>query len=466
MMSFSGDHDNDKEDATTATHLAAAAAITATGTTSSSTPLNAQTPLQPKTLQTLQSLLQQANYTTAHIGNMLHIDPRHLDETTVACPLFVKPAAPGTLTISQVNALLAETHAKNPELKSLAALVVLFLLGATLSYPQVHEYLGQDLIHVLESLSFLRPSILDPTRCLATVQIFPLTSAAAASAGTTTTAIDLFFVTDWHPRVLQQTHVGDDESSAVMYIGPDSLALVQHFTHYIVSSSSDVPPKKGLPTTRNNGTRILDVCTGSGIQGLSLLFAMHRGSSTNQVLEHDRNSNAPPPHLTCLDVNPRALRFVVVNALLNGMNQENLSNLQLIQADLCNQKGKLVHLQWNDNHTSVQLVVPNNEDDSSTTSLDVLLNSSSSSYDIVLANPPFLPVPPVLQYRHGAFSDGGGTGEEVLQAIVELSSRLLRSDDSNGGGGGTLAVVSEFFLSNDDNSTPSGASLLLHRIQQ
>eukprot|EP00429_Kryptoperidinium_foliaceum_P050885 CAMPEP_0176126710 /NCGR_PEP_ID=MMETSP0120_2-20121206/63960_1 /TAXON_ID=160619 /ORGANISM="Kryptoperidinium foliaceum, Strain CCMP 1326" /LENGTH=77 /DNA_ID=CAMNT_0017461653 /DNA_START=55 /DNA_END=285 /DNA_ORIENTATION=+ len=58
----------------------------------------------------------------------------------------------------------------------------------------------------------------------------------------------------------------------------------------------------------------------------------------------------------------------------------------------------------------------------------------------MLANPPFLPVPvgdETINKRHGLFSSGGGSGEEILARIVELASKYLEPE-------GSLAVVSEF----------------------
>lgn len=406
----------DSDDATTATHLAG---------TPSVPPLTSSTPLQPKALATLQHMLQQANYTTEQVGHLLNMDPRRVAQT--ACPLFLTPAEPGTLTIPQVDDLLQKHENRN---LPVAALTALFLLGATLSYQQAHQCLGVDFVNLAESLSFLSPSALDPSRCLATVQIFPLTSVGTLEPRQMDRTT-LYFITDWHPRVLCQTHV--DEEPAVMYVGPDSLGLVQQFGQYVAaqedSSSSKSPTRKI--------TRILDVCTGCGIQGLSLLLELQQKAQA----EHDT------VQLTCLDVSPRALRFVVANALLNGI--KDLSKMRLVQADLCSHQGQPWNIQLDssgEDTTSVRLVV----EDSAP--LEDLLDPSA--YDVVMANPPFLPVPPSLIFRHGAFSNGGTSGEEVLQAIVELASRVLQPK------GGTLAVVSEFFLA--DNPQP--AADLLNRI--
>jgi len=72
----------------------------------------------------------------------------------------------------------------------------------------------------------------------------------------------------------------------------------------------------------------------------------------------------------------------------------------------------------------------------------------------VLANPPFLPVPPELaEQRHGLFSDGGTSGEVVLAATVKLAGQLLSLNND----WGYLAIVSEFFLRNGHDARSTSA---------
>jgi hypothetical protein len=64
------------------------------------------------------------------------------------------------------------------------------------------------------------------------------------------------------------------------------------------------------------------------------------------------------------------------------------------------------------------------------------------SVDLLLANPPFIPVPPHddgIAHRYGMFSSGGPDGLVVVRAILQLAARVLRDDDH-----ATLAMVSEF----------------------
>ena len=368
------------DDATTASHLAASVCCT---------PLSPTKNLNCDDFAQFQRHLQLANFTTQHVGQALKINNRLMYASS---PLYITPAAAGTLTIQQV-----ETMTQTP----VECLAALFLLGATVPFTTLVQTLGKDFCHLaLHTLSLLQPSDVDPSRWMATVQIFPVQSLTQ----------NMYFITDWHPRVLSQTQIGENES-AVMYLGPDSLGLVQHFWKHECSQ-------------RDVG-QILDVCTGCGIQGLYGLQQM--------------NSNKDA-HATLLDINPRALRFVLANAMLNGIE---LDKIKLVQADLQSNQGRQWHVHT-DKEGNVSLTAGNEVP---------LIDLLDLPFDILTANPPFLPVPPSLASRHGAFSDGGGSGEEILQAIVELSGRVIRVK-------GTVAIVSEFFLASSNS-----ASKLIERIQ-
>jgi methylase of polypeptide subunit release factors len=127
----------------------------------------------------------------------------------------------------------------------------------------------------------------------------------------------------------------------------------------------------------------LDLCTGSGIQAI---LAVKRQLCL---------------HAVGVDVNPRALRLAAFNARLNQVEDDQITFLQkdLLQDD----------------------PVPGN-------------------YQVITANPPFLPVPPQIPvHRHGWFSSGGPSGAAVVQAILQQAQNGLLEP------GGKLAMVSEFF---------------------
>ena len=97
---------------------------------------------------------------------------------------------------------------------------------------------GEETLALFEYLGLLFPCEIDPTLMVPYVHIFPIDvdlvdrnmsevqhngqyrsmdSAEQAS---------VILVTDCHPKVLSRITVGEQENGAVMYIGPDSLALV------------------------------------------------------------------------------------------------------------------------------------------------------------------------------------------------------------------------------------------------
>jgi tRNA1(Val) A37 N6-methylase TrmN6 len=258
-----------------------------------------------------------------------------------------------------LNPVAAGSCERPPDIEStLECLVTLFLLSICLPVDSVQSFLGGKAVTVLEELglAFVTDDMVVPH-----VHLFPLD----CHDGTT-----LILATDLHPRVLSSTTVGTLHHGTVMYIGPDTLALVQH-----------------TPQLINHQTRlILDLCTGSGIQALAALQCSPRGTAA-----------------TCVDINPRALQFVRFNAALNGG-----LNVTTVQGDLME------------------------------------MNFPGGNYDLILANPPFIPVPPnndILR-RYGLFSSGGEDGEAVFRSIVKLARSMLIH-------GGVLAIVSEFMNPQD-----------------
>ena len=62
---------------------------------------------------------------------------------------------------------------------------------------------------------------------------------------------------------------------------------------------------------------------------------------------------------------------------------------------------------------------------------------AGAKFDMVTANPPFVPCPPDLNQkadRYSLFADGGASGEEILQGIVQGLPRHLAY-------GGRLSLV-------------------------
>ena len=131
-------------------------------------------------------------------------------------------------------------------------------------------------------------------------------------------------------------------------------------------------------TPRKPGQTALDLCTGSGIH--ALLAARHH------------------PQVVGVDLNPRALEFARYNAYLNGRSEQ----AQFFQGDLYQPvKGR--------------------------------------TFDLITANPPFVPTPDTgLSLHRGV----GESGEEVPQKIVEGLAQHLAP-------GGTLSMVLDYPILRD-----------------
>lgn len=126
-------------------------------------------------------------------------------------------------------------------------------------------------------------------------------------------------------------------------------------------------------TPRQAGIEALDLCTGSGLH--ALLAARH----------HER--------VVGVDLNPRALKFSRLNARVNGLEER----CQFLQGDL---------------YQPVQ----------------------GQSFDLITANPPFVPTPDPKMQLHRT---GGETGEEVSQRLVEGLPTHLKV-------GGTFSMVLDY----------------------
>ena len=334
------------DDYSAASHLAA----------SSRTPTRQDQACQWETchqLHTLRNTLLD-DYTHANIQQRMNIPP----QVTCRGPVYLTPVAAGTCKTPPVVE------------SKLDCLVTLFLLGICLRVDTFNTFLGDDAIHLLQQLGLAFVSD-DNLLVVPYVHLFPLDCGCDCNCDCNTTT--LILATDLHPRVLSTTTVGTQHHGPVMYIGPDSLALVSH-----------------MPKVNQEWKNVLDLCTGSGIQALAVLQSTRCDDCT----------------VTCVDINPRALQFTRFNAALNGL------NVATIQGDLITGNMEGV---WQNTH------------------------------DLILANPPFIPVPPTKEIlkRYGLFSSGGANGEIILRNIIELAGKTLSKEN------GLLAIVSEFMNPQD-----------------
>lgn len=185
----------------------------------------------------------------------------------------------------------------------LGDLIRLFLLRGALSEARSRQLFGDELLNTLTHLGLLIPR---GENWASRVDLFEV-------AG-------LYFATDHRYMMLPEDQLDEDP---VMYIGSDSLGLVCTAPQYSVD-------------------RVLDLCCGSGIQGLVA------SRYANEVIS--------------VDINPRAIRFARFNAQLNGVN-----NIQVRLGDL--------------------------------------YQAIDGQFNTILANPPFVPSPTQeLGFRDGGTS--------------------------------------------------------------
>jgi len=312
--------------------------------------------------QHLSSLLREWKFTPVGIAEHIFLNNLQPKAILSSSPLYLQPMRAGQ---------------KAPPIpdSSLSTCIQIFLLSTCIPISICQQYLGSDLIDLCMRMGILFVEV-DSEFVIPYCHITPVDCASKT----------LYFITDLHPNVLSTTTI-DDRNQAVMYIGPDSIALVDHWTSLLKQSSFN-----------SNNCKIVDICTGSGIQAIAVAT----------------RSLPPLSNVTCVDLNPRALRITNLNFALNG-----LPSPTLILGDIQDATAggstfdEHCYRSWKD-----------------------IMEQST----MILANPPFLPVPmeDTISKRHGWFSNGGPTGEDILQRVIELSADCLTSSD------GSLAIVSEF----------------------
>ena len=294
----------------------------------------------------------------------------------------------------------------------------------------------------------------------------------------------LTIMTDLHPSVLGLTSIPNlqsikdssesdcNQDGVVMYIGPDSLALIHHlhasFLQYWNSKLNQTKRNVGSSSRRHDEQtpvsstalppfKVLDLCTGSGVHALAML------SMLELVSDRSTEGSNVEALAVAVDVNQRALRFTDFNAMLNGYSvtksetekrsddKHSPMKMCTLNADLISSK-VLSHDDASAESTHQSLV-----DEALYLSGQFSTHHSTEDikFDVLLANPPFIPVPPKVSDKkvlsvygsignaknntpiYGLFSSGGESGEECLQAIVQTAPNLLRKD-------ALVAIVSEF----------------------
>ena len=154
----------------------------------------------------------------------------------------------------------------------LDVLVSLFLLGSSIPLKYAEKVLGSSLISDLDYLNILY--IEESNIVIPLIQISPVCIPSNDDSYEYTT---VYIATDF-------AHVRNLRFEPVMYIGPDTLALLH-----------------GLPYGRGKTyDNLLDLCAGSSVQGICAVC----GNLVHQV--------------TCIELNERAIRFANFNIRLNN----------------------------------------------------------------------------------------------------------------------------------------------------
>jgi len=446
-----------------------------------------------RAISDLTQVLERSSFNNEHVQRIFGISPCRDDEqhgssrnkakmlSSSQGPLYIKPVRAGDQIPLPFNLdeLAGDEPIDDEEESSFKCLVAMFLLGFAVPKVILSNGIigGDDTIALLEYLGLAFPCENDPSIIVPYVHLFPMDVNLVVDTqkpdGNDRNTIDpresftendprrkaVVFVTDCHPTVLSRTTVGKMEDGAVMYIGPDSLALVQHIplqthmTHIRKEDCGTSEQKSGI--TSSQPFKILDFCSGSGVQALSTLVAL-------EEVEADATA-------VCVDVNDRALRFARFNALLNGISDNRIKTIKadLISGKLLKPKQHIGTMTGSYDRPKDTNIFDSDEGDL----LETLMYLDSpdecqSAYDIILANPPFIPVPPSqridiqdggsnaqimhlnnsIAKRYGLFSSGGTSGEDILQSIMNMSPTLIRKD------GGLLAIVSEFMNPPTGNS--------------
>jgi len=307
-------------------------------------------------------------------------------------PLYLQPLRAGSPTLP------------NPK-SALDTCIQLLLMAVCVPLATCQLHLGEKMVELLETMGIAycdRDQSNQEAMMVPYCHIMPVKPIG-------TDQKTLYFATDLHPNVLSTTTIEKDHDP-VMYIGPDSLALVDHWTSLqpgVKSSSKD---------NQNQCYRVVDIGTGSGIQALTMVASLQQSSKSHNT----KQEHAAADQVVCIDINPRALQLARLNFSWNGFPEP-----VLILGDVTDEQGGgrlLLH------HESFGETKP--------------WQAWVGRPTMLLANPPFLPVPvhdPAISKRHGLFSSGGACGEVILKRIVELASQCLADDEQS-----VLGVVSEF----------------------
>lgn len=254
---------------------------------------------------------------------------------------FMQPGRDETAVIDGktfFNHRLDLVENSSPDLSGRDFLVRAFLFGIAVRRDDMEKTIGKSQVEDLVRAGLLSASPLFPWLVVAEYQIYPI---SPEDLGGSNDELCLF-MTDWPMQSLR------NEVHAVMSIGYDSLELM--------ATTADGWKKGGT---------LLDMCCGSGVQGI---FAATASGCFNRVL--------------CCDLNVRACYVTAANSALNA-----IDSMVVVQSDLFD-------------------------------SLDARTKCS-----LILCNPPFVALP--LETRGALFADGGIFGTTILERFFRHSMDYL-----------------------------------------
>ena len=290
------------------------------------------------------------------------------------------------------------------ETDALGTLVACFLVGVAVAEAALAKALGQD-----STAQLRRAGVLvdvddsDGRRCCGALQLFPILENDVVA-------------TDWSSETLL------DANDAVMSVGTESLELA-HLAP---------PPKRGA--------RVLDLCCGSGVQGV---VALCRGAASVTFARGCVEIFSPVAAMACgwgllrlyaIDA-PRSSRRAILATVPSIRARRDVTTpraqvdtsrraLAFCRVNVlgCERRGRLGDsrfLRCDARHAR-----------------DVALRAGGRAFDVVLADPPF------VAGGSARFAGGGDDGCRVLEPLV-------RSLAAHVGRGGYACVVSEFYASSE-----------------
>ena len=242
-------------------------------------------------------------------------------------------------------------------------LALLFLFGLAVDREEAECALETVDLDALITAGLLRSSLARASDIISEVQIYPLSPRDLCGNEGAQIEGNCFFVTDFPMQSMRLPR------NAIMPVGYDTLELLA------LSASAK----------RCSDRRTLDMCCGSGIQGIFSLYCnLFKGdyAQTNE--------------LVMTDINERAMHFATANLALNGIHQD----ASAVCGDL----------------------------------FEPLSTSGDSKFDRILSNPPFVAVPSYVsrQLQPALYAVGGGTdGMDVLRRMMKNCLDFLDDNENS-----------------------------------